>query len=142
MSGRLIPSRRVVLVLAMAVVCASALAVLTALPGTHAPVAAPPTSEGVPVSGVTENPRSTPPQSGRPGSTQGSPGAAESVAVDPARFQPGSCVLLAPTEGDRHLTVFLDAGHGGIDPGAVGQTEAGQTVYEADLTSRSNSMRQ
>jgi N-acetylmuramoyl-L-alanine amidase len=30
--------------------------------------------------------------------------------------------------------VFLDAGHGGIDPGAVGSTESGQTIEEADLT--------
>ena len=40
----------------------------------------------------------------------------------------------APTSGDRHLTVFLDAGHGGLDPGGVGETESGQTIYEADET--------
>ena len=40
----------------------------------------------------------------------------------------------APTSGDRHLTVFLDAGHGGLDPGGVGETEAGQTIDEADET--------
>ena len=39
-----------------------------------------------------------------------------------------------PTSGDRHLTVFLDAGHGGIDPGGVGETETGQTIDEADET--------
>lgn len=39
-----------------------------------------------------------------------------------------------PTSGHRHLTVFLDAGHGGIDPGGVGETETGQPVYEADET--------
>ena len=39
-----------------------------------------------------------------------------------------------PTTGDRHLTVFLDAGHGGIDPGGVGETESGQTIEEADET--------
>ncbi len=40
----------------------------------------------------------------------------------------------APTAGDRHLTVFLDAGHGGLDPGGVGETESGQTIDEADET--------
>ncbi len=39
-----------------------------------------------------------------------------------------------PTHGDRHLTVFLDAGHGGLDPGSVGQTEAGKSIYESDVT--------
>jgi len=54
--------------------------------------------------------------------------------VDPSAFAPGSCVSFAPTNGDRHLTVFLDAGHGGVDPGAVGTTESGSTIYEADAT--------
>ena len=35
--------------------------------------------------------------------------------------------------GDNHKTVYLDAGHGGIDPGGVGTTEAGQTIYESDV---------
>lgn len=55
-------------------------------------------------------------------------------AVDDKYFEPGSCVEFAPTSGDRHLTVFLDAGHGGIDPGGVGETESGQTIYEEDET--------
>jgi N-acetylmuramoyl-L-alanine amidase len=54
-------------------------------------------------------------------------------AVDPALFSPGACLAFAPTSGDRHETVFLDAGHGGIDPGAVGSTESGQTVEEAGV---------
>jgi N-acetylmuramoyl-L-alanine amidase len=45
-------------------------------------------------------------------------------------------VAFAPTGAPRHLTVFLDAGHGGPDPGAVGTTESGRTIYEADLTLR------
>jgi N-acetylmuramoyl-L-alanine amidase len=61
-------------------------------------------------------------------------GAGSTYAVDPNAFSPGACVSYAPTSGDRHLTVFLDAGHGGIDPGAVGTTESGATVYEADET--------
>jgi N-acetylmuramoyl-L-alanine amidase len=55
-------------------------------------------------------------------------------AIDEKFFEPGSCVEFAPTSGDRHLTVFLDAGHGGIDPGGVGETESGQTIYEEDET--------
>ena len=50
------------------------------------------------------------------------------------RFSPGACVSFPPTVGDRHQTVFVDAGHGGIDPGAIGVTRSGQTVKEADLT--------
>jgi len=51
--------------------------------------------------------------------------------VDPALFSPGACVAFAPTAGDRHETVFLDAGHGGIDPGAVGATQNGTPVSES-----------
>jgi N-acetylmuramoyl-L-alanine amidase len=55
-------------------------------------------------------------------------------SLDSRYFEPGACVEYAPTSGDRHLTVFLDAGHGGLDPGGVGETESGQTIYEADET--------
>ena len=55
-------------------------------------------------------------------------------AVDPSYFEPGACVEYPPASGDRHLTVFLDAGHGGLDPGGVGETQSGQTIYEADET--------
>ena len=54
--------------------------------------------------------------------------------VAPSKFSAGACVALAPTAAPRHLTVFLDAGHGGRDPGAVGSTESGRTIYEADQT--------
>ncbi len=56
------------------------------------------------------------------------------VALDPSAFSPGACVAFAPTKGNRHETVFLDAGHGGIDPGAIGTTSSGTTIYEADET--------
>jgi N-acetylmuramoyl-L-alanine amidase len=58
----------------------------------------------------------------------------QGVAVDAAAFSSGACLSFPPTHGDRHLTVFLDAGHGGIDPGGVGTTEKGKTIYEADET--------
>jgi N-acetylmuramoyl-L-alanine amidase len=54
--------------------------------------------------------------------------------VDPSAFSPGACMAFAPTVGNRHLTVFLDAGHGGLDPGSVGTTESGTTIYEARET--------
>lgn len=56
------------------------------------------------------------------------------VPLDPAYFSPGACMAFAPTAGDRHLTVFLDAGHGGPDPGAIGTTSSGRTIHEADET--------
>jgi N-acetylmuramoyl-L-alanine amidase len=38
-----------------------------------------------------------------------------------------------PTSGDCHLTAFLDAGHGGIDPGGAGVTESGQQIGESTI---------
>ncbi len=51
--------------------------------------------------------------------------------IDPALFSPGACLAFAPTSGDLHETVFLDAGHGGLDPGAVGTTQSGVPVNES-----------
>lgn len=69
--------------------------------------------------------------SGKKGSGSGGLGG---QPIDPSSFSPGACEAFPPTSGNRHLTVFLDAGHGGIDPGGVGTTESGQTIYEADET--------
>lgn len=63
----------------------------------------------------------------------GTGGQAPGQALDPATFAPGSCVAYGPTAGNRHLTVFLDAGHGGIDPGGVGTTASGTTIDEGKL---------
>jgi N-acetylmuramoyl-L-alanine amidase len=65
---------------------------------------------------------------------RGSAPTGNGVALEPAAFSPGACVAFAPTSGDRHTTVFLDAGHGGLDPGAVGTTTSGASVDEASVT--------
>jgi N-acetylmuramoyl-L-alanine amidase len=54
-------------------------------------------------------------------------------AIDPALFSPGACMAFPPIDGDRHETVFLDAGHGGIDPGGAGRTETGAAVEESTV---------
>ena len=55
------------------------------------------------------------------------------TALDPSYFASGACMAFAPIVGNNHKTVFLDAGHGGIDPGGIGTTEAGQTISESDV---------
>ncbi len=51
--------------------------------------------------------------------------------LSPATMATGACVALDPTQGNNHQTVFLDAGHGGVDPGGTGTTESGQAVDES-----------
>jgi N-acetylmuramoyl-L-alanine amidase len=63
----------------------------------------------------------------------GNGAAAPGRAIDPQLFQPGSCVAFDPIFGHRDRTVFIDAGHGGPDPGGVGTTAAGRTIGEAPL---------
>jgi N-acetylmuramoyl-L-alanine amidase len=50
------------------------------------------------------------------------------IAIDRSLFVKGACMAFPPTSGNRHKTVFLDAGHGGVDPGGLGETELGQTI--------------
>jgi N-acetylmuramoyl-L-alanine amidase len=77
---------------------------------------------------------SPPPQKGPAPAQTGHAASDGGVPVDPAEFAAGACMSFGPTSGDNHQTVFLDAGHGGIDPGAAGVTESGHTIYEASET--------
>jgi len=52
----------------------------------------------------------------------------------PDAFAPGACVALAPLRGNVGRTVFIDAGHGGPDPGALGTTASGQPLNEKSVT--------
>jgi N-acetylmuramoyl-L-alanine amidase len=47
----------------------------------------------------------------------------------PAGLVAGTCVQFDPTGADRHRTIYVDPGHGGPDPGAVGNG-----LKEEDLT--------
>jgi N-acetylmuramoyl-L-alanine amidase len=49
-----------------------------------------------------------------------------------AGLEPGACVSFGPTSGAKSKTVFVDAGHGGLDPGVVGEV-GGQAVQEKDV---------
>jgi N-acetylmuramoyl-L-alanine amidase len=51
-----------------------------------------------------------------------------------AGLEDGACMRYAPTRGHLDQAVFVDAGHGGLDPGGVGTTRAGRTVLEKDAT--------
>ena len=47
-------------------------------------------------------------------------------------LEDGACVGFAPTHVRGGQTVFIDAGHGGLDPGVVGAAPSGRTVLEKD----------
>jgi N-acetylmuramoyl-L-alanine amidase len=68
------------------------------------------------------------------GQSAPTPTPAATPGLDRSQFAAGTCVPFAPTHGDRHQTVYLDAGHGGPDPGSLGKTEAGQVIHESDIT--------
>jgi N-acetylmuramoyl-L-alanine amidase len=52
-------------------------------------------------------------------------GATISSGPAPPGYAPGACMALPPSAGrDRGRTVFIDAGHGGPDPGVIGPGQA------------------
>jgi N-acetylmuramoyl-L-alanine amidase len=48
-------------------------------------------------------------------------------------LESGACLSLAPTRAGSGQTVFIDPGHGGLDPGVVGGSK-GHQVLEKDVT--------
>ncbi|MGZ4139517.1 MAG: N-acetylmuramoyl-L-alanine amidase family protein [Actinomycetota bacterium] len=56
-----------------------------------------------------------------------------SLAVPGVRFQAGACVSF-PARGRSKAVVFLDAGHGGVDPGAYGKLSNGRSIDEKTAT--------
>ena len=49
-------------------------------------------------------------------------------------LEAGACMSYAPTNVRLNKTVFVDAGHGGLDPGVVGTSASGRLVQEKDAT--------
>jgi N-acetylmuramoyl-L-alanine amidase len=64
------------------------------------------------------------PRGSGPGDVQGQ------VAI--AGLEAGACMSFGPASGDSSKTVFVDAGHGGLDPGVVGEV-GGKAVQEKDV---------
>ena len=57
-----------------------------------------------------------------------------SAAVLSTGITPRACLTFAPLRGNLHHIVFIDPGHGGVDPGASGTTSSGTTIWEKDVT--------
>lgn len=49
-------------------------------------------------------------------------------------LNPDACIEEPPTSGNRHRVVFIDAGHGGVDPGSQGTLANGSVIYEKNVT--------
>ena len=54
-------------------------------------------------------------------------------AASPSDLSAGACQTFAPTGKPRGATVFIDAGHGGLDPGVIGRTPAGAQLKESTV---------
>lgn len=62
------------------------------------------------------------------------PPSAVQLTADGFTFSPDACVAFPPVSGTPKATVFLDAGHGGVDPGTGGRTSAGRRIQEKSAT--------
>jgi N-acetylmuramoyl-L-alanine amidase len=63
------------------------------------------------------------------------PPSAVPLTADGFTFSPDACLAFPPTtSGPAKATVFLDAGHGGVDPGTGGRTSRGKRIQEKAAT--------
>src|SRR5437588_1840553 len=74
--------------------------------------------------------------SGTPGVTVAPlPPSAVQLTAAGFTFSPDACVAFPPTAaGPAKATIFLDAGHGGVDPGTGGRTSRGKRIQEKVAT--------
>jgi N-acetylmuramoyl-L-alanine amidase len=68
------------------------------------------------------------------GSAAPLPPSAVQLTAEGFAFSPDACVAFPPPTGTPRATVFLDAGHGGVDPGTAGRTSAGRRMQEKSAT--------
>jgi N-acetylmuramoyl-L-alanine amidase len=65
--------------------------------------------------------------------SKGAPPGVVAGQVAMSGLQSGACMTFAPSAASSNKTVFIDPGHGGLDPGVVGAA-GGQQVLEKDVT--------
>jgi N-acetylmuramoyl-L-alanine amidase len=84
------------------------------------------TSARAPVAQATRSPSASPTPSIPVGSYQ--------LFARDFAFAPDACIAFSSKTGSTKATVFLDAGHGGVDPGGAGRTSRGRRVQEKAAT--------
>jgi N-acetylmuramoyl-L-alanine amidase len=84
------------------------------------------TGSRAPTARSSRSPSASPSPIAPPDSTQ--------LSVRGVSFAPGACIAFQPKTGPAKATVFVDAGHGGVDPGGAGRTSAGRRLQEKSAT--------
>jgi len=84
------------------------------------------TSSRVPTAHSTRSPSPSPSPSEPLGSS--------ALSAPGISFAPGACIAFPPDSGTPKATVFVDAGHGGVDPGGAGRTSSGRRIQEKAAT--------